>query len=185
MRKTILTTGLFLFVIVAFSQKAENNGTVYIKHSDIDIVHKSTKAYLNKDESTMLLVVDIYADEVNEKVLKSFNEIFAGAQHVKWEEHKNYYTVSFVHAGIRSKVNYDKNGYTIGSLRYYAPQNLPLNIYNRLRKEYSKKELFGVIEVTVEAEVTYFVKMHDEKNWITIKIDPSGNTTVYEKYRKT
>ena len=133
---------------------------------------------------SMLLVAGAYAYEVNEKVLKSFNETFAAAQHVKWEEYKNYYTVSFVHSGIRSKVNYDKNGYIIESLRYYAPENLPLNIRNRLRKEYSKKELYGVTEVTVEAEVTYFVKMQDEKNWITIKIDPSGNSTVYEKYRK-
>jgi hypothetical protein len=184
MRKTILTTGLFLFAIVAFSQKEEKNGTIYIKHAAIDIAHKSMKGNLNKDEATMFLVADVYAYEVNEKVLKSFNEMFAGAQDVKWEEHKNYYTVSFVHSGIRSKVNYDKNGYSIGSLRYYVPQNLPLNIYNSLRKEYSKKELYGVTEVTVKAEVTYFVKMHDEKNWITIKIDPSGNSTVYEKYKK-
>ncbi len=181
MRKTILTTGLFLFAIVAFSQEEEKNGTIYIKHPNNQIVHNSMKAPLEKDKSTM---PGAYGYAVNEKVLKSFNEIFAAVQHVKWEEYKNYYTVSFVHSGIRSKVNYDKNGYIIGSLRYYAPQNLPLNIYNRLRKQYSKKELFGVTELTVEAEVTYFVKTQDEKNWITIRIDPSGNTTVCEKYRK-
>ena len=184
MRKTILTTGLFLFAIVAFSQKEQGNGIIYNKHAYIDIVHNSMKAYLNKDESTMLLVAGAYGYEVKEKILKSFNETFAAAQHVKWQEYKNYYTVSFVHSGIRSKVNYDKNGYIIGSLRYYAPQNLPLNIYNRLKKEYSKKELYGVTEVAEEAEVTYFVKIQDEKSWITVKIDPSGISTVYEKYRK-
>ena len=178
MRKTILTAGLFLFAIVAFSQTAEKNGAINVKHSYTD---NSMTAYLDKDKSTQLLVA---AYEINEKVLKSFNEIFAAAQDVKWEEYKNYYTVSFVHSGIRSKVNYDNNGYVIGSLRYYAPQNLPLNIYNRLRKQYSKKELYGVIEVTVEAEVTYFVKIQDEKNWMTIKIEPSGSSTVYEKYEK-
>ena len=181
MRKIILTTGLFLCAIVAFSQEEEKNSTIYIKHPYTDIAHNSMKAYFDKDESTMSLAA---AYKVNEKVLKSFNETFAAAQDVKWEEYKNYYTVSFVHSGIRSKVNYDNNGYVIGSLRYYAPQNLPLNIYNRLRKEYSNKELYGVIEVTVEAEVTYFVKIQDEKSWITIKIDPSGISTVSEKYRK-
>ena len=64
------------------------------------------------------------------------------------------------------------------------PQNLPLNIYNSLKKEYSKKELYGVTEVAEEAEVTYFVKIQDEKSWITVKIDPSGISTVCEKYRK-
>ena len=133
---------------------------------------------------SMMLVIGAYAFEVNEKVLKSFNETFSSAEEVKWEEYKTYYTVSFVHSGIRSKVNYDKDGRMLGSIRYYAPQLLPLNIYNRLKIDYSKKELFGVTEVTFGTEVTYFVKMQDSKNWITIKIDPSGNSSVHEKYKK-
>ena len=64
------------------------------------------------------------------------------------------------------------------------PQNLPMNIYNKLRKDYTGKELYGVTEVAVATEITYFVRIQDEKNWITIKIDPSGKSTVYEKYRK-
>ena len=133
---------------------------------------------------SMMFVLGAYAFEVNEKVLKSFNETFSTAEEVKWEEYKTYYTVSFVHSGIRSKVNYDKDGRMLGSIRYYAPQLLPLNIYNRLKMEYSRKELFGVTEVTFGTEVTYFVKMQDSKNWITIKIDPSGTTSVHEKYKK-
>ena len=133
---------------------------------------------------SMMFVVGAYAFEVNEKVLKSFNETFSTAEEVKWEEYKTYYTVSFVHSGIRSKVNYDKDGRMLGSIRYYAPQLLPLNIYNRLKIDYSRKELYGVTEVTFGTEVTYFVKMQDSKNWITIKIDPSGNTSVHEKYKK-
>jgi hypothetical protein len=132
----------------------------------------------------MLLVAGAYAFEVNEKVLKSFKETFTAAEDVKWEEYKTYYAVSFVHTGIRSKVNYDKNGYMIGSIRYYAPQMLPLNIYNTLKKEYSKKELYGVTEVTYGADVTYFIKMQDSKHWITIKMDASGNSSVHEKYKK-
>jgi hypothetical protein len=133
---------------------------------------------------SMLLVAGAYAFDVNEKVLKSFKETFASAEDVKWEEFKTYYTVSFVHSGIRSKVNYDKDGRMIGSIRYYAPQLLPLNIYNRLKMDYAKKELYGVTEVTYGTDVAYFVKMHDAKNWITIKMDASGNTSVHEKYKK-
>ena len=133
---------------------------------------------------SMLFVAGAYAFEVNEKVLKSFNETFTAAEEVKWEEYKTYYTVSFVNTGIRSKVNYDKDGNMLGSIRYYAPQLLPLNIYNRLKKEQSNKELFGVTEVTFGTDVTYFVKMQNDKHWITIKIDASGNSSIHEKYRK-
>ena len=107
---------------------------------------------------SMMFVAGAYAFEVNEKVLRSFKETFSSAEEVKWEEYKTYYTVSFVHSGVRSKVNYDKDGKMLGSIRYYAPQMLPLNVYNRLKMEYSKKELFGVTEVTFGTDVTYFVK---------------------------
>ena len=125
-----------------------------------------------------------YKAEVNEKVLKSFRETFTLAEEVKWEEYNNYYTVSFVHGGIQSKVNYDKEGSTLSSIRYYAPQLLPLNIFNRLKRDYQNKTLYGVTEVTSGTDVTYFIKLSDEKNWVTIRVDASGNAQVYEKYKK-
>ena len=131
-----------------------------------------------------VFIAGAYAFEVNEKVLKSFNETFYAAKEVKWKEYKTYYTVSFVHSGIRSRVNYNKNGRMLGSIRYYFPHMLPLNIYNKLKLEYPKKELFGVTEVTFGTDVRYFVKMHDAKNWITLKIDASGSSIIYEKYKK-
>lgn len=121
---------------------------------------------------------------VNEKVLKSFKETFASAEDVKWEEFNAYYTVSFVQGGIQSKVNYDKDGNMLGSIRYYNPQMLPLNIFNKLKKQYSKNELFGVTEVTFGGDVTYYVKMQNAKHWITVKVDAIGNSEVFEKYKK-
>lgn len=134
--------------------------------------------------ASALLTVAAYADDPNEKVLKSFNETFSGAEEVKWEEFSAYYTVSFVNAGIRSKVNYDKEGNMLGSIRYYSPQMLPLNIYNKLKKENARKSLFGVTEVTFGTDVTYYVKVEDDKHWITLKVDVSGNSQVTEKYKK-
>ena len=136
--------------------------------------------------ASTLLVVSAYAldPNVNEKVLKSFNETFSAAEDVKWEEFQNYYTVSFKQSGIQSKVNYDHSGSMLSSLRYYGPQMLPLNIYNRVKKNYAKKEMFGVTEVTFSNEVVYYVKLQDDKTWITLKIDGVGNAEVVEKYKK-
>jgi hypothetical protein len=136
--------------------------------------------------TTTLLVASSYAFDpnVNAKVLKSFNETFASAQEVKWEKYDNYYTVSFHQAGIQSKVNYDNDGNMLSSLRYYAPNMLPLNVYNKIKKTYSKKEMFGVTEVTFNNDVVYYVKLQDAKSWMTLKIDAFGNTEIVEKYKK-
>ena len=44
--------------------------------------------------------------------------------------------------------------------------------------------MFGVTEVTFSNEVVYYVKLQDEKTWITLKIDGVGNAEVVEKYKK-
>jgi hypothetical protein len=135
--------------------------------------------------ASALVTVAAYAYDPNEKVLKSFNETFSGAEDVKWEEFSTYYTVSFVNAGIRSKVNYDKDGNMLGSIRYYSPEMLPLNILNKLKKENAKRTLFGVTEVTFGSDVTYYVKVEDAKYWITLKVDVAGNSQVTERYKKS
>lgn len=124
------------------------------------------------------------APDPNEKVLKSFNETFANAEEVKWAEYDNYYTVSFVSGKIRAKVNYDKEGTMLGSTRYYAPNLLPIGILNQVKKAYPKKTLFGVTEITANGELNYYIKMEDPKWWTTIKVDDTGNSSVYERYKK-
>ncbi|MBO9199962.1 MULTISPECIES: hypothetical protein [Niastella] len=120
----------------------------------------------------------------NEKVLKAFNETFSTATEVRWEEFPKYFAVSFVSGGIRSKVNYDKEGNMISSLRYYNPQLLPLYILNKVSTENSKKKLFGVTEATVGGNILYYIKMEDNNNWYTLKVDVDGNTQLIEKYKK-
>ncbi|OQP50656.1 hypothetical protein A4H97_02105 [Niastella yeongjuensis] len=120
----------------------------------------------------------------NEKVLKAFNETFSTATEVRWEEFPKYFAVSFVSGGIRSKVNYDKEGNMISSLRYYNPQLLPLYILNKVSQENSKKKLFGVTEVTVGGNIAYYIKLEDNSSWYTLKVDTDGNSQIVEKYKK-
>jgi hypothetical protein len=120
----------------------------------------------------------------NEKVLKAFNETFSTATEVRWEEFPKYFAVSFLSSGIRAKVNYDKEGNMISSLRYYNPQLLPLYILNKVSQENPKKKLFGVTEVTVGGNIVYYIKMEDNTCWYTLKIDTDGNSQIVEKYKK-
>ena len=132
----------------------------------------------------VLVTAGAYAFDPNEKVLKAFNETFTSAQEVRWEEFPKYYAVSFVSDGIRSKVNYDKDGNMMSSLRYYAPQLLPLYILNKINKENPKRKMFGVTEVTYNGTIAYYIKLEDEKHWYTLKVDVDGNSQMTEKYKK-
>lgn len=122
---------------------------------------------------------------VNEKVLKVFNETFGtSATEVTWTELNNTYTVKFVNHGFATTVKYDEDGNFISSICYYTGNELPIDIQCKLKKKYADKKIFGVTEQVVGDEVTYFVKLEDDKSWITVKIDNYRNMQITEKYKK-
>jgi hypothetical protein len=121
---------------------------------------------------------------ISEKMLNSFKKTFPDAQQVKWLEQADRYTVNFSENGVLTKIDYDKEGNFISSLRYYKEKNLPINILCRLQKKYADKKVFGVTEMTTDAAVEYYIKLEDDENWITVKSNADGNMQVVEKYKK-
>jgi hypothetical protein len=122
--------------------------------------------------------------EINEKLLQTFKQTFPDAEQVKWLEATDKYTVNFTDNGILTKVDYDKDGNFIGSIRYYYERNLPVNIICRLQKKYANKKVFGVTEMTTESNVEYYIKLEDATTWMTVKSNVDGNMEVVEKYKK-
>ena len=92
--------------------------------------------------------------------------------------------VNFKQGEILTKIEYDKEGNFLNSIRYYSEKNLPVNLLVRLQKKYTDKKVFGVTEVTSDNVVEYFIKLEDANNWITVKSNGDGNMQVVEKYKK-
>jgi hypothetical protein len=132
----------------------------------------------------MMIAVSALASTPNEKVLKVFQATFASPQDVRWTEQENFYYVSFIQSGIRSRVKYDAEGNFISSLRYYTEQHLPLNVISGLKKRYADKKIFGITEITTDEEVVYHVKLEDAKRWYTVKISGNGRILSSEKFWK-
>ena len=122
--------------------------------------------------------------DVNEKVLKAFNETFVKAQDVVWHEYDNGYQANFKQDDIQIRAQYDQEGSLIQSIRYYSERQLLRNIVSKLRKKYGGREIFGVTETSSDEGVAFLVTMKDEKNWYVIKSDVYGNFEQTEKFKR-
>jgi len=134
--------------------------------------------------STSFAKVDPDREDVNEKVLKVFETTFPVVTDVKWKEYTDYYSASFKQNGIQTEVRYDKEGNFISSLRYYKEERLPLSILTQVKKKFSNKSVFGVTELTTGTDVAYFITLEDQKSWVVVKADQSGNLQIQDKFRK-
>jgi hypothetical protein len=121
---------------------------------------------------------------ISDKLLQTFKQTFPDAIQVKWVEQADKYSVSFKQNDILTKVDYDKDGNFVSSLRYYTEKNLPVTVICRLQKKYAGKTVFGVTEVATDATTEYYIKLEDAKSWTTVKSDADGNMQVVEKYKK-
>ncbi len=134
----------------------------------------------------LLIAASSFANKpkISEKALKAFKTTFTDARDVVWSDTENVYTVKFMQQGINTYVKYDEDGNFMSSRRYYEADQLPVDIQCKLKKKYADKNIFGVTEFIVGDEINYYVKLEDEKSWLTIKIDNARNMEVTEKYLK-
>jgi hypothetical protein len=122
---------------------------------------------------------------VNEKVMKAFHDAFPHASTIDWKESENSYFVHFKENQAVSEIEYDHEGNFIESQRYYTDIDLlPLHLASDLNKKFKGKTVFGITEINNESEITYYIKMQDDKEWITVKGTASGIDRVVERFTK-
>lgn len=128
----------------------------------------------------------VFADDptVDAKVLTAFNKTFQNVQDVSWTVQVNSFEVKFKQYEITSRVTYDKEGNIIKTYRYYKEDKLPLMVIAKLKKRFADKTVYGVVEESSEAGITYHITMEDEKSWLDVQADPYGTIYVIRKLKK-
>jgi hypothetical protein len=131
-----------------------------------------------------MLVITCVANTPNEKVLKAFESAFMQAENVKWTDHTDYYEVSFSLTKLRATIRYDREGNQLSAKKYYDESGLSAQVQESLKNKYPGKTVYGVTEIAEAGKTVYYIKMQDDKSWITVKINGNGQPRVFEKHKK-
>jgi len=120
----------------------------------------------------------------NEKVIKTFNEVFKNARNVIWSGTAHFYKASFFVASVRVSAMLDNKGNLVQTIRYYKEEGLPINTLYATKKDYPHKDIFGVTEVSNKHGVVYKIVLRDEKSYTYINANSSGESEVVAKYKR-
>jgi hypothetical protein len=121
---------------------------------------------------------------ISENLLQIFKQTFPDALEVVWKEQSDRCTVNFRQGDIHFKVEYDKDGNFLGSLRYYTGKNLPVSILCRFQKIFSGKTIHEVTELDTGSLLEYYIKMEDNHDWMTVRVSIGGDLKVVAKGKK-
>jgi len=123
---------------------------------------------------------------VTEKVLKVFRDAFPEVKEPTWYNFDTYYEVYFTNPDNSScRIDYNPEGIVLSTTRYYTSQNLSPAIRAKVNEKYPGKKIFGITEVSNNENVTYHIVLEDDKNWLTVQSDATGNITLEKKLVKT
>jgi hypothetical protein len=121
---------------------------------------------------------------VDDHIVKKFTQNFPYAVNPKWYEYENSYEVLFEDNKVMCRVVYDLTGKLISVRRDYYEKDLSLFITAKVKEKYPGKKIFGITEVTSSDGITYTIVLEDEKNWVTITSNESGNISLVQKLKK-
>lgn len=142
-------------------------------------------AALSLGLNAMAAPVDTATDPaVSPRVLKTFNEVFAGASDVQWNKTADYNEASFTMGTVNTRVMIDNSGKLVRTIRYYKGSQLPSNVLYKVTKKYEGKEVYGVTEVTSESGTTYNIVVRDDKNIYNVSADAAGNMSQAKKFKR-
>lgn len=122
--------------------------------------------------------------QINEKVMKTFRQLFSMAEHVNWNSKQNVFFAGFKLNGIQTKAAFKKNGELIYTIRYYAEEMLPTFVLYKIKSKYAKYTIHGVTEVTTNDILFYEVVLKNEKNYVYVSSDSQGNLKSMRRFKR-
>ncbi|MCW3462684.1 hypothetical protein [Chitinophaga nivalis] len=135
--------------------------------------------------SAQTIFAHAYETAVNSKIASTFNESFTGAKEVKWytEDNKTF-TAKFTMSNTKVSAFFDDNGNLLATSRYLQPEQLPLEVTNKLNKKYAGNSIFCVVEYTAEANTAYIITLEGKDHWTTVKAAPDGTMKLQNRMKK-
>jgi len=125
------------------------------------------------------------AKNVSSKAMKNFNKAFKDVTDEKWYEMPDGFRANFTSKGVRCRLDYDKKGNWIHTIRYYDEKKLPVEVRQLVASGYLDYSIRTVEELQIPGNALfYIIHLEGETNWINVKVS-DNEITELEKIKKS
>ena len=108
---------------------------------------------------------------VSSKAVKYFKKTFKNATDEKWYEMPDGYRANFTEKGVRCRLDYDKDGNWLHTIRYYDEKKLPGEVRQLVASSYADYSITAVEAIEAPRDVKFYViHLEGHTNWINIKV---------------
>ncbi len=183
MKKVIFTGVVGLFLALFINVTAKGQAAIAKAELPKDLTYHK-KPVSDNDVRT------VNRSEVNQKAVRNFSQSFKGSPSEKWYDVEGGFIAEFNSGDIDYRVDYNKKGSWLRTIRTYGEDKLPEDIRHMVRSTYYDFDIMLVQEVenpfNVENPlntVTYIVQLDGKTQHINLKIY-NGEMEEWQKFNK-
>lgn len=122
-------------------------------------------------------------EEVNENILRSFNNEFAGAQDVNWEPGKTISKVTFRLNGQVMFAYYRESGDQVAVTRNIISTQLPITLLADLKRNYQEYWITDLFEISSDDNSNYYITLQSADQTIILKSSGLQNWQTFRKQK--
>ena len=123
-------------------------------------------------------------EEVNDRIIKTFQKEFAGAQNVQWATAKDYVKATFTLNEQVVFAYYSPDGNLLGVTRNILSGQLPINLLTDLKKNYNNFWITDLFEMAARGENMYYLTLENSDHKLVLKSNGTNGWEVFNKERK-
>jgi hypothetical protein len=172
MKKLLFSTAFFISAL-GFSVTTNAQDYAFNKN------HVTAVNPYNEKESKIVDEMD-----VNINAVRDFTKKYKNATGVKWVKNENGPSVYFVMDGVKMRSSYNTKGRKEYVLKYYDESKLPTEVRHLVRSTYYDYTIAIATEVVRNGNVSYLIKMENDKEYLTVKFDNAGEVSVFDRTTK-
>ena len=121
---------------------------------------------------------------ISKRVLKAFQETFATAKDVVWQDFNDYSQASFKLDEIQVRAQYSDDGTLLKTIRYYNGDHLLPLIKGKIKQQYPGREIYGVTEVATDEKMDFTISICDSTHWYVLTATADGDIKEINKYKR-
>jgi hypothetical protein len=160
---------------VSFGQRATN------ANINSNSLSESLKPDMSNENADRKAFENLKA--VNVKIHKDFIKHFSSASNITTSTDKEYTSIACIVDGVKTRVNYFRNGRWASTLRMLQPKQIPARLYDDVSAAYPGYKLTSGKEVIVGPKVAYLVDIENDRAFKTIRII-DGEYDIYQEFNK-
>jgi hypothetical protein len=139
----------------------------------------------NPEVSPAVLVSENIAPASMSKAVRNFDKTFKNVIDEKWYLMPDGYRVNFTAKDVRFRLDYDKKGNWLHTIRYYDEKKLPVEIRRLVVSSYLDYSIRTVEEIEAPHNILFYViHLEGETNWINMKVS-DNEINELEKIKKS